>query len=136
MQTCAWCSEYFQFFSIGKIVKVYCSERCRKCAEKKRYYDRYPEKADVQKKRAQKRYYRRNKDQIIASAMTWQALNPERNRTNALLWRSSLCDSYVRHRLSERSLLKASEIPDGLVAVERERLKIVKFLKETKHGQC
>jgi hypothetical protein len=81
-----------------------------------------------------RQWYSANADTIKARATEWQKENPEKRRNvcreNMARQRQKLNDAYVRRMLAASVGLKAADIPGPLVEVQRELLKLKRYLRE------
>lgn len=81
-----------------------------------------------------RQWYAANADTIKARAAKWQKANPEKRRDvcreNMARQRQKLNDAYVRRMLAASVGLKAADIPKPLVEVQRELLKLKRYLRE------
>lgn len=111
---------------------------CREC-EKARRREWYAEQAVKPYQRAEmKAYYRQwyaaNAESVKARAVEWTKANPDKRRDvcreNTARQRAKLTDAYVRRMLAASIGLKAADIPQPLVEVQRELLKIKRCLRE------
>lgn len=87
------------------------------------------------KKEAAKRSYKKHAKRIIEKALEWKKNNKRRYDDTRSSISKRLTDGYVRNRLAERSFLTAAKIPQYLVDLERERLRILRALKEIKNEE-
>lgn len=79
-------------------------------------------------------WYAANTEHVKASAVQWAKNNPSKRRDvcreNMARQRSKLNDNYVRRMLAQSIGLKSAEIPQPLVEVQRELLKIKRYIRE------
>jgi hypothetical protein len=115
MKTCSKCGEPkpLSQFSKDKAQKDGFYGTCKNCVGIKR-----------------KEYYQKNRAFEISKNSNWQKQN--RKRVNATKKNNvaKLTDCYVREVLTKRTNLKGSDIPQELIDLKKEQLKIHRYLKE------
>lgn len=81
-----------------------------------------------------RQWYENNAETVKARAVEWQKANPDKRRDvcreNMARQRAKMSDAYVRRMLAQSVGLKAGSIPQPLVEVQRELLKIKRYLRE------
>jgi hypothetical protein len=74
------------------------------------------------------------KQRAINNSRVWAKQNPEKvkaySRKNEKRYAKQLTDSYVRRLLRQHNQLDAADIPQPLVEVKREEIKLKRLLKE------
>lgn len=82
----------------------------------------------------QQKYEEAHRGELAVKRAAYQGTEESRayQRAYAAKLRIELGDCYVRGQISIRSGLKHSEIPDALVGLKREHLRVVRLLKEEK----
>jgi len=80
-----------------------------------------------------KDYRARNKAALAAKFKAWRAANTEThravNRRCRERNRAALADDYVRWMLAQNSTLSPKDIPEPLVALQREKLKLKRLCR-------
>lgn len=133
MKTCRICSQ-------EKPLDAYRGTRsaCREC-ENARRREWYAAQAVKPYQRPEIRaYYRQwyaaHAESVKARAAKWAKANPDKRRDvcreNMARRCGKLNDAYVRRMLAQSMGLKAADIPQQLVEVQRELLKIKRYLRE------
>lgn len=81
-----------------------------------------------------RQWYAAHAESLKARAVEWTKANPDKRRDvcrkNTARQRAKLSDAYVRRMLAQSMGLTASDIPQQLVEVQRELLKIKRYLRE------
>ena len=132
MKTCRTCNEL-------KPLDAYRGARsaCREC-EKARRREWYAAQAVKPYQRPEmKAYYRHwysaHAEAVKARAVEWTKAHPDKRRDvcreNMARQRAKLNDSYVRRMLAQEMGLRSKDIPQPLVAAQRELLNIKRHLK-------
>jgi ABC-type nitrate/sulfonate/bicarbonate transport system substrate-binding protein len=79
-------------------------------------------------------WYAANAESVKARAVKWTKANPDKRRDvcreNMARQRQKLNDAYVRRMLAASIGLKAEAIPQAMVDVQRELLKIKRYIRE------
>jgi len=79
-------------------------------------------------------WYAANAEQIKARAVQWAKDNPDKRRKtcreNMARQRQKLNNAYVRRALAQSIGLKSADMPQPLVEVQRELLKIKRYIRE------
>ena len=79
-------------------------------------------------------WYAANAEHVKASAVQWAKANPDKRRDvcreNMSRQRQKINNAYVRRMLAQSIGLKAADIPQPLVDVQRELLKIKRHIRE------
>lgn len=92
------------------------------------------------KKAADRMWYEKNNDKKRSARREYYETHLVSMREKSLAYyrKSSgeLSDSYVRSVLTKKSSLRACEVPDSLVAVHKELLKLKRELKGLKNEKC
>jgi len=138
------------------VLKKTCSKVCRRVSETNRNRERRLRNKDEYNARQVERYREKraaflleNKEQIAQRDAERKIRNKETQRIAAIRWkkenigkvrdwgkakqrrsRSSFSDGYIADLLIQKTGLKRNQIPQGLIKVKREQLKIIKLLKE------
>lgn len=141
---CPGCKAMKPIDSFGRHARDGYRSRCKVCvkeAEKTGLWSHgTKEAAAAAKKRWRVRYYENNRESILQKAIDWQRNNPQKNldvrRSYRLRSSEELSDAYVRNRLAERSALSPRDIPQCLVDVKREQLRLLRALKENCDEEC
>lgn len=111
---------------------------CRECEHaRKRAWYAAQEIKPYQRQELQNYYrdwYAANADSVKARAIKWTKANPDTRRNvcreNMARQRGKLNDAYVRRMLAQQMNLKSADIPQSLVEVQRELLKIKRHIRE------
>lgn len=89
-----------------------------------------PEKS----KEARLRDYAKHRERRVRDACAWQARNPEkvaeRQREFYGRQRAALAEGYIRRVLAQTTNVPREEIPQSLIDLKREHLRLVRELKE------
>lgn len=74
----------------------------------------------------------KNRDRIAGyrAGKAWPSCSAVARRASSLRATLAISDGHVRGLLSQRSLLKASDIPPGLINVKRQHIILLRKLKE------
>ena len=95
-----------------------------------------PERAREIDRKARRKWRAKNPEKMRELAHKWRAKNLERarelDRNLQHKWSAELSDSYVSNRLTERTTLRASDIPAELIEAKRVHIKTLRLLKEQK----
>jgi hypothetical protein len=79
-------------------------------------------------------WYAANAERVKANAVQWAKANPGKRRDicreNMARQRQKLNNAYVRRMLAQSIGLKAADMPQPLVEVQRELLKIKRYIRE------
>lgn len=112
---------------------------CRECenASHRAWYAAQPVKPH--QRMAVKAYYRNwyaaNAESVKARAVKWTKANPDKRRDvcreNMRRDRAKLGERYVRRMLAQEMRLRCKDIPQPLVEVQRELLKIKRYIRES-----
>lgn len=133
MKTCRTCNQ-------SKPLDSYRGTRsmCLACeaARRRAWYADQPVKPHqtAEGKQYFQNWYAANAEHVKASAVQWAKDNPDKRgdicRENMARQRQKLNDAYVRRMLAQSIGLKSAEIPQPLVEVQRELLKIKRYIRE------
>ncbi len=99
------------------------------------YHRRWYARRTPEEKRAKKQRYRENCMKRFGIPFTPKEL--ARRREYFTNYARELTDGYVRGRIAKQSdILTTADIPDALVAVKREHIKMQRLLKERREGHA
>ena len=133
MKTCATCKQ-------EKPADDYRGKRgdCRECEREKHraWYAKQEVKPHTKPeiKAYWRKWYEQNSGSVKVRAVTWTKANPEKRlavcKVNMRRQREKLADCYVRRVIAASAGLKAEHIPQTLVEVQRELMKLKRAINE------
>ena len=133
MKPCCKCNE-------SKPPEAYRGNRkmCRACEAIRKHEWYMAQAVKPHEREDRKAYYREwykaHAAEVKARAKEWAKNNPDKRReicrVNMERQRKNLIDAYVRRMLAQTHELKAADIPQPLVEVQRELLKLKRYLRE------
>lgn len=135
LKRCSKCHEVKQHTEFGAHSRDGIRSRCKTCVRAdKAFYG----KGDVKAQR--QRHYSRHRESIVERAHAWQNNHRDewlqymksRNQRES----ADLSNSYVVHRLVDRTNIPAKDVPQVLVDVYREFLRVSRQIKGVKHVEC
>ena len=94
---------------------------------------KYNQKPETKARRRE--LYLKNRNHILKRMKEWREKNPdkikkyEKNKSEVV--RKTLPDYYIKNGLCQKSNLKPSDIPQELVEFQRERIKLIRALKNS-----
>lgn len=99
-------------------------------AVNKYYYDNNKEKIKTTKKT----YYNKNKNKINARSINWNKSNKQKRQQTVLKHDKTsiknLTDRYIKTQLKKRTNLKSEEIPNELIDLKREKIRLQRLINE------
>lgn len=109
---------------------------CRECerAKHREWYLANRESQIVKMREQSKAAYQRNPERWKRNAVQWAKENPEKRnaicKENMRRQRAKLADAYVRRMLAASMGLVAAQVPQPLVDVQRELLRLKRTINE------
>ena len=136
MKTCKTCEQKKPLLAF-RTTKNKVRGDCRECerAKHRAWYARQETKPyeRPELKEYWKKWYAANSGSVKKRAVEWAKRNPRKRHAicleNMRRQRVKLCDAYVRRVLAVSSGLKSGDIPQRLVEVQRELLKLKRELR-------
>lgn len=130
---CSGCNCIKSIDNFGRHSRDGYRSRCKQCCKELRKAGLWSKGSADSIRAAAHRSYMKNAEVAKERTREWRRVNPDRYTEHRRRYLSEnsqkLSDSYVRHRLAERTAVDAKYFPQALVDAKREQLRLLRALK-------